>query len=184
VVLAAGLSSRSVPRNKLLDTTGGRPMVRRVVDTALTAGLDPVVVVTGHQAAEVTQALQGSGATVAHNPDFGAGMGGSIGVGIAALPADAAGAFILLADMPDVTAATLRVLIQAFNPDDGIDICVPVAQGRRGNPVLFGRAHFARLRAIRGDQGGKGVIAANSGRVHEVPVNDPGVLADYDTVPR
>lgn len=182
VVLAAGRSSRSAPRNKLLDAAGGRPMVRRVVDTAMSAGLDPVVAVTGHQAAEVEAALAGSGAAVARNPDFATGMGGSIGVGVRALPADAAAAFILLADMPDVTPVTLRLIAAAFDPDGGTDICVPVTQGRRGNPVLFGRRYFPALMSIMGDRGGKGVIAGNPARVREVPVDDPGVLADYDDV--
>ena len=182
VILAAGRSSRSAPVNKLLHEAGGAPMVRRVADVALAAGLDPVIAVTGHQAAAVKAALAGCGAAVADNPDYARGMGGSIGVGVRALPADVDGAFIVLADMPDVGAATYGVLVAAFDPDEGADICVPVSQGRRGNPVLFGRRHFPALMAIEGDRGGKAIIAANEDRIVEVPVDDPGVLADYDDV--
>ncbi|MBI3113561.1 MAG: NTP transferase domain-containing protein, partial [Rhodospirillales bacterium] len=108
------------------------------------------------------------------------GMGGSIGRGVAALP-PAAAAVILLGDMPEIVPATIRALIGAFAAA-GKDICVPVAEERRGNPVLFGRAHFEALGSIHGDRGGKGIVAANPSRVVEVAVTDPGVLADYDTL--
>ncbi|MCA1854289.1 MAG: NTP transferase domain-containing protein, partial [Beggiatoa sp.] len=48
VVLAAGLSSRMAPVNKLLISLGDRPVIWHVVQTALDAGLDPVTVVSGH----------------------------------------------------------------------------------------------------------------------------------------
>jgi len=183
IVLAAGQSSRARPKNKLLHTVGGKPMVRCVSETALAAGLDPVVVVTGFGAEKIRAALAGLDVAFVHNDDFARGMGGSIGRGVAALPPDAAAAVILLGDMPEIAPATIKALIGAFDAAAGKDICVPVAEGRRGNPVLFGRAHFGALGAIHGDRGGKGIVAANPSRVVEVAVADPGVLADYDTLP-
>ncbi|MBI2977451.1 MAG: NTP transferase domain-containing protein, partial [Rhodospirillales bacterium] len=59
IVLAAGQSSRARPKNKLLHAVGGKPMVRRVTETALAAGLDPVVVVTGFEAEKIRAALAG-----------------------------------------------------------------------------------------------------------------------------
>ena len=47
VVLAAGLSTR-MGRNKMLLQLGGRSLVRRAVEMALSARLDPVLVVVGH----------------------------------------------------------------------------------------------------------------------------------------
>lgn len=182
IVLAAGQSSRARPKNKLLHAVGGKPMVRRVTETALTAGLDPVIVVTGFEAEKIQAALAGLDVAFVHNDDFAHGMGGSIGHGVAALPPDAAAAVILLGDMPEIASATIKALIGAFAAA-GKDICVPVAEERRGNPVLFGRAHFGALGAIHGDRGGKGIVAANPSRVVEVTVADSGVLADYDTLP-
>ncbi len=183
VVLAAGRSSRARPANKLLAPVGGKPMVRRVAETALAARLAPVVVVTGFEAAKVEAALAGLAVAFAHNDDYAKGMGGSIGRGVAALPAEASACVILLGDMPEVTAATVAALAAAFDADAAKDICVPVAGGRRGNPVLFGRAHFAALKTIAGDRGGKDIVAAHPANVREVGVEDPGVFADYDTLP-
>jgi CTP:molybdopterin cytidylyltransferase MocA len=63
VVLAAGRSSRMGPQNKLLADLGGKPMVRRVVKTALASRARPVLVVTGHMAADVAAALRGTWAS-------------------------------------------------------------------------------------------------------------------------
>ncbi|MGB6969617.1 MAG: NTP transferase domain-containing protein, partial [Methyloceanibacter sp.] len=56
IVLAAGRSSRMAPRNKLLESIGGEPGVRRVAATVLASGVLPVAVVTGHDAARVAAA--------------------------------------------------------------------------------------------------------------------------------
>src|SRR5262245_21411766 len=63
IVLAAGRSSRMGPQNKLLADIAGKPMVRRVAETALASKARPVLVVTGHQAAEVVAALRGTWAS-------------------------------------------------------------------------------------------------------------------------
>ena len=59
IVLAAGRSTRMGAENKLLADIGGKPMVRRVVETALASQARPVLVVTGHMAADVGAALAG-----------------------------------------------------------------------------------------------------------------------------
>jgi len=46
IVLAAGRSTRMGAQNKLLADLGGKPMVRRVVETALASRARPVLVVT------------------------------------------------------------------------------------------------------------------------------------------
>ena len=63
----------------------------------------------------------------------------------------------------------------------GERICVPVHGGKRGNPVLWGAAHFPRLREMEGDVGAKGLFAELAPDVKEVAVDDPGVLLDIDT---
>ena len=63
VILAAGTSSR-MGRNKLLLQLEGRSVLRRAVDTALAAGLDPVLVVVGHQREQAEAELAGLRCTV------------------------------------------------------------------------------------------------------------------------
>ena len=179
IVLAAGQSKRAGPVNKLLSPIDGRVMVRTVVETLTSQPINPVIVVSGFEAPEVAAALSGCRVTFAHNPEFAEGMGGSIGCGITALPDGVDGALICLGDMPHVKADTISQLIGALR-DQGI--CVPVMGGRRGNPVLFAKSHFAALKSIDGDRGGKKVMDSNPDHVVEVAVDDGGIFIDHDKV--
>ncbi len=179
IVLAAGQSKRAGPVNKLLSPINGKVMVRTVVETLAALPIDPVVVVTGFEAPEIEAALSGCPVIFAHNPDYADGMGGSIGCGISALPEGVDGALICLGDMPHVNASTINGLIEALS-DKGIS--VPVMGGRQGNPVLFASSHFAALKSITGDKGGKKIMQANAGYVREVPVDDDGIFIDHDQI--
>lgn len=184
VLLAAGLSTRSRPRNKLLVPSPGdhaaRPMVRRSAEILLTSRARSVIVITGHEATEVKAALDGLDLTLVHNPDYTEGMASSIAVGIAALPDSVSGALIALADMPKLKTATVNALIDTFRDPLGRSICLPVHKGKQGNPVLFGRAYFPFLSALTGDRGGKTIVQANPDAVAEVAVADPGIHLDFD----
>ena len=60
IVLAAGQGTRmDSERAKVLHEVGGHPMVEHVVRSVVRAGIDIVVVVVGHQAAEVKAAVRG-----------------------------------------------------------------------------------------------------------------------------
>lgn len=178
VVLAAGLSRR-MGENKLLIEIDGRPLVVRAIDAAIATGLDPVIVVTGHEAEDIRAAIAGRSVTFAHNADFAAGMTGSVKTGIAAVPADCEGAMVFLGDMPDVEPAHIARLLDAFNGPTCI--CVPVRDKKRGHPVLFGRAHFAEILALAGDVGLNTMVRAYADAVLEIGMDDDGVLTDLDT---
>ncbi len=180
IVLAAGMSRRAGRRNKLLDDVGGRPMIAAVVTTVLASRAGPVIVVTGHQAALVRDALAGQPVEFVENADYRSGMAGSIGCGLGALPASATGVMICLGDMPEVAVATLDRLIEAASARTEDDILVPVEAGRRGNPVLFGRRWFAQLSRLDGDRGAKRVLDENPDWVTAVVVDDSGIFIDYD----
>jgi molybdenum cofactor cytidylyltransferase len=88
---------------------------------------------------------------------------------------------MVLGDMPLVPAATLNRLINAFDPTERRSICVPIFQGERGNPILWGRQHFGELENLKGDRGAKVLLVVNSDQVVEVPAGNEGVLTDFDT---
>ncbi|WP_439814142.1 NTP transferase domain-containing protein [Zavarzinia sp. CC-PAN008] len=180
VVLAAGRSSRMGGPNKLVADVHGSAMVARVVDAALASDAGPVLVVTGHQAESVRAALGDRPVTFVHNPHAAQGLSTSLKAGIAALPGDVDGAIVLLGDMPRVSAGHIDTLIAAFNPVEGRAICVATHNGKRGNPVLWGRDFFAAMAGIEGDVGAKHLIGANADLVCEVAL-DRAVLTDIDT---
>lgn len=181
LVMAAGRSSRMGPANKLLAEVDGQPMVRRAVEAALASAARPVIVVLGHDAHRVRAALRGCKVHFIDNPDFADGMSTSLRKGLAALPGAVDGAVILLGDMPRVDQPAIDRLIAAFNPIEGRSICVPVWNGKRGNPVLWARRYFSEMTAIAGDVGARHLIGEHGDQVAEVPMPDDATLIDIDT---
>jgi molybdenum cofactor cytidylyltransferase len=181
IVLAAGRSTRMGGPNKLLAEIGGRPLVRIVAEQALASRAAPVIVVTGHERAKVEAALAGLKVRLVHNPDYAAGLSTSLKAGLAALPPHVDGAIVCLGDMPQVTAALIDRLAEAFDPERGALVVVPTIEGKRGNPVVWSRRFFPDLMALEGDVGARHLIATYADVVAEVPVEDAAALTDVDT---
>jgi molybdenum cofactor cytidylyltransferase len=181
VVLAAGRSSRMGGPNKLLEMLHGKPLVRIVAEQALASHAKPVIVVTGHQGDSVRASLSGLDVTFATNADYAAGIASSVKAGIAAVPADAAGAVICLGDMPLVDAGLIDRLIDALAPDKGALIAVPAHEGRRGNPVAWSRRFFDELMTLEGDVGARHMIARHAEAVVEVEAEGQSAFLDIDT---
>ncbi len=181
IVLAAGRSRRMGEVNKLLAEIEGVPMVVRAVDAAVASGAAPVVVVTGHEDKRIRAALSGRPVRFVHNPDYAAGMSGSLKAGLAAIPDDAEGALVCLGDMPQVTAEHTTRLVETFEAQDEPAICVPTHDGKRGNPSLWHRDFFAEMREVGGDAGARHLMDEHPESVVEVAMPDPGILLDIDT---
>ncbi len=180
LVLAAGKSTR-MGSNKLLADLGGAPLIRRTVEAVISWPLEKVIVVTGHEADRIAATLAGLDITTAHNADYARGLATSLRRGLEAVPEDMDAVLVCLGDMPLVDSDTVRRLIAAFNPNDHRTICVPVHNGIRGNPVLWGRAHFAAMAALSGDRGAKALMEEFSGNVVGIETASDGVVLDADT---
>ena len=100
---------------------------------------------------------------------------------MAAADRRADGALVCLGDMPMVRPTTLDRLMTEFDREPNHVAWVPTADGRRGNPVLWHSRLFAALLALSGDAGGRLLLKQHAPQVREVPVEDPGVLEDFDT---
>lgn len=181
VVLAAGQSRRMGAANKLLEAVHGEAMVRRVVAHAQASQAADVVVVLGHQGERVRAALADTGVSFTDSPHFADGLSASLKAGIAAVPSASDGAVVLLGDMPGVTADHIDRLIAGFNPVEGRGICVPTTRGKRGNPVLWGRAFFDEIASLSGDVGARHLIGTHQDAVCEVPLEDDAIFVDVDT---
>lgn len=179
IVLAAGRSSRMGARNKLLEPIAGKSIVALVAEIALQSGAAPVIVVTGFEAPRIEAEMTGLDVVVARNAAFDEGLSSSLKAGLSALPPDCDGALILLGDMPAIDASVLGALTASFTGSDAI--CVPVHQGRRGNPVLWGRSYFAEMTRLTGDFGAKSLMTLHADRVTEVEVGSASIFADIDT---
>ncbi|TIS54947.1 MAG: 4-diphosphocytidyl-2C-methyl-D-erythritol kinase [Mesorhizobium sp.] len=180
VLLAAGRSSRMGGPNKLLALFDGKPLVRRTAERALGSKASRTVVVTGHQRERVRSALSGLDITFADNSDFADGLSSSLKAGIARVANDAAGAMIVLGDMPGVSSADLDRLIDAFRKSGGRSVVRASHDGRRGNPVLLPRSLFPAIAHLEGDTGARHLVEAEGLDVIDVEIGE-GAAVDVDT---
>lgn len=177
IILAAGQSTRFGSPKQLLDWRG-KPFVRQVAETALHAGLSPVVVVTGFHAAQVESALKGLAVMVVNNSNYAQGQSTSIRAGVKSLPYNAGAAVFLLADQPQMPSAVIRALTESHTQELAPIIAPLVLEEHRANPVLFDRATFADLLQLTGDIGGRAVFPKY--KVKYMPWHDDILLRDVD----
>lgn len=182
VVLAAGAGSR-FGGTKQLARLEGRPLVAHVVATAVEAGLEPVLVVVGHDAEAVTAAVGGT-ARIVVNPGHDEGQASSLRAAVGTLstgPED--GLVVLLADEPGVTVAAVEAVRAALV--DGAEVARAVYDDRPGHPVGLARSVWPDVLGVRGDEGARQLFDRLD--VTSVPITgsapvDVDTPADLDTL--
>jgi len=162
LVLAAG-AARRMGRPKQLLPLGGRALLQHVVDAAAASALGDVVIVLGHEADAIEAALRlPARARVVRNPDHAEGQSTSLRHGLAAAPADATAAAVLLGDQPGIGPAVIDAVLAGF-ATAGTAAVRPVwrgADGRAhpGHPVVLGRALWPAVAELRGDRGARALF--------------------------
>lgn len=179
ILLAAGSGSRfGTP--KALIVLDGQLLVERGVALLTAGGCQPVHVVLGAAADDIETAADLTGATTVRNPRWLRGMGSSLRLGLASLPANATAVVIALVDQPFVGVEAVRRLLRAHAR--GAAIAVAGYHGRPGNPVLLARSTWpAVAEAARGDVGARAYLRQRPEQVTVVPCEDTGTAADVDT---
>lgn len=179
LLFAAGASSRMGGRDKLMELIDGRPLLSRSATRAVATGLPVIVVLPPDRPARlaVTQAL-GLPHVIAEEARD--GMSASIRAGLGALPPDAPGALMLMADMPDLDTGDLLTLAARFADAGESEVIRAAAEdGSPGSPTLVPRRLFPALSALSGDQGGRAVLKSQPTRL--VPLAGRRALTDLDT---
>ena len=177
VVLAAGSSTR-MGRNKLFFELDGETLLRRIVLRAIDPGLDPVLVVVGHEGARARAELAGLPCTPVDNPEHALGVNRSLRTGISHVPERARAAVVMLADMPFVTSRMVATLVARYR--EGTTPLVISAYGDvNAPPMLYDRALFPELQRMEGEGCGRQVVRRH--RHEAVAVSwPPAALQDID----
>jgi len=183
VVPAAGLSSRmGGPLSKPLLPWGASTVIGTVVSTLLAAGIEDVIVVTGHQGEAIEAALAGRSVHCIHNPAYASGeMLASIQAGLAAADPGHQGALLALADQPQMQVAVVRQVLRAFDDSGGQALVIPSYAMRRGHPILLPRWLWNEVLAVPAGETLRTVIQRHATAIRYVEVDTPAVLADLDT---
>jgi molybdenum cofactor cytidylyltransferase len=180
ILLAAG-ESRRMGSAKALLPYQGQTFIARICNTFLSAGVDELIVVLGARVDELRQALpMHAKLRTVINTHYTLGQLSSLTVGIGALSSESEAVLVNLVDHPLIAAETMKTLITSFRAAP-LPILVASYRGKRGHPVLFSRQVYGEILAAPLDQGAKVVIRKDPARVREIPLDDPGILADIDT---
>lgn len=181
ILLAAGASRRMRGTDKLMQEVDGMPLIRRQA-ALLRSVCAPVIVALPVPPHPRHDALEGLDVLRCPVPEAGEGMNASLRTAAAALPGDAPGAMLLLADLPALTEADLNhVLEQADFTSETLIWRGATQDGRPGHPVIFAAPLFAALRALRGDGGARDVVRAAGARLQLVPLPEDRARRDLDT---
>lgn len=183
LVLAAGKSARMGRLKALLPAGPGDTFLSRIVRTFLSAGVDDVVVVVGHDGAQVAAASRCESLPVRFvlNPDYEQGQLSSLLAGLAVVDRPGVRACLLtLVDVPLVQVTTVRAVLDRYH-DTHAPVVRPVNAGRHGHPVLLDRSLFPLLRAADPATGAKPVVRSHVSAAGDVEVDDEGSFIDIDT---
>ena len=166
-------------RQKLLLPFGGKTIVERVVDEVMTAGIDGVVVVTGHDREGVEGVLGDRGVITAYNAEYAEGMLSSVRCGMKVAPETWLGYLICLGDQPLVKREVVAAVVAEFRAAPA-GIVVPAFEGRRGHPVAIAASYREEVLRDFDDVGLRGLLQRYAGAVREVSVATETVLTDMD----
>lgn len=181
VVLAAGASSR-MGQPKLLLPLDGQPVVTHVARAVVASTAHPIVVVVNQETGTRLTPHVPEPCRVVVNPDARAGMATSLRAGLAAAQVDApqlGGILVVLADQPLVRAAQLRRLVDHARIAPA-DLLASAYEGTRGTPVYFPRDYFAEIEALRGDEGGRSILARHVDALTLIGLGPSALALDLD----
>ncbi len=182
VLLAAGEGRRMGGVAKPLIRLQGVPLISRQLVALSGAGVDEVVVVTGHARHAVEEEVRSFVVTLAHNDAHADGQQSSVRVGLAALSGPFDAVVVMPADMPLIGASDLTELIGAFKKRPAGHIVVPVVNGQRGNPIVLGDQALARILASDTNLGCRHLIEREPELVHAYQTTNARFVTDLDTV--
>ena len=179
IILSAGESKRmGIPKQLL--PWGKSVILQQVIDNATASRLDKIVLVLGSHADDIVGKIKVSSKTrIVVNQNFKEGMSSSVICGVKNAPAAAEAYMLLLGDQPFISSEILNKLIDSYQTGHH-GIIIPVYNGKRGHPVIFGGKYTQELLAI-GDGGAKVVVDNHAQDILEVNVDSPEILTDIDT---
>jgi molybdenum cofactor cytidylyltransferase len=183
LVLAAGRSSRMGRAKASLPLADDETFLTRIVRTFLEAGVDDVVVVVGHEAEAIAAAFSSANLTArfVRNDDYDRGQLSSLVAGLNVVDRPGvAGALVTLVDVPLVTAATVRAVVDCYRRTHA-PVVRPTSGARHGHPLLIDRSLFGALRAADPESGAKPIVRAHASVEGDLPITDEGAFLDIDT---
>lgn len=182
IILAAGQSARMRGRDKLLEHIDGAPLLRLQTIKALAVATGPVIVALPPVPHPRHAALSGLDVEICEVRDAVEGMNASLRTAMKSLPEDAQSAMVLLGDLPDLTVDDLRQVANAVDLDSATWVWRGATDaGAPGHPIVFRSNLFAAFATLKGDSGGREVVAQAKGHIKLIPLPGTRARLDLDT---
>jgi molybdenum cofactor cytidylyltransferase len=183
ILLAAGASTRMGSLKQLLPVVG-MTLVERTLTSALESRLDRLVLVLGHRAHEIEQALGAVGRdprlSIIHNPHYREGISSSLVAGVDEIAHSHDHGMILLADMPFIDRRVIDLLVENY-----LNSQLPIGAVKVGehaaHPVVFRRDLFFELKSLTGDVGARFLLKKYSDQVCLIAPGSSYDNRDIDT---
>ena len=164
----------------------GATLIEHQVRSLLAAGVEHVVVVTGHDAERLKPKVDAiQGASWAHNPDYLQGKTTSLKTGVAALAQvlhrePVTDILLLNVDQPR-SAITVRTLLERHLASSNL-ITIPTHGGKGGHPIFISAGLLPELADIDEEsQGLKAVVRRHAAATERFEMDDPSLLWDLNT---
>ena len=179
IILAAGSASRFGSVKQLLHF-GNKTLIQHVIDEAVAAKADPVIVVTGAYADEVSKNINQK-VQIIFNEHWKDGMASGIVAGVTkavSLNNHIEKIIIAVCDQPFISADLFRQLYAKQN-ETRQPIIACAYDDTFGTPVLFTQKYYDALLSLHGDEGAKKILRSNPQDVATVSFSKGNI--DIDT---
>ena len=176
VITASGIPS-GMPDFDPTVTIGDTSIIKKMIITLQNAGVEPITIVTGHNAQSIEKHLSKMGVVFLRNDDYlNNDMFHSVQIGIDYLKSECSRIFVMPVDVPLFTSSSLLALMEG----NGTAIC-PVFDGKPGHPILLDSELYETILNYKGKDGLRGAVRSRGQELEYVCVNDEGILFELDT---
>ncbi len=183
IILAAGQSSRMQLGNKLLLKIKDKTILEKTLENICANNLSNIYLILGHQSNLIKEVIINKKIITIINKQYKKGISSSIGKGIQKIGKDIDGVMICLADMPKVDKNDYKEIINAFHNNYKNDkplIVAPEFNKKIGNPIIFSKYFFLKLKSLKGDKGAKSLLKDFNEYVLKKEVFNGTILEDID----
>lgn len=177
IILAAGFSSR-MGRFKPLLPLGDKTVIERVIAMLKAVGIQEILVVSGYNRESLSLIILREKVKEVFNPRFEEGMFTSIQAGVAALPYNLSGFFIVPVDCPLMPRGILVKMMKDFDPDR---FTVPCYRGKKGHPLLVPERFRWDILKHDGEGGLKAITDKDFNLMNRMETDFEGIVMDMDT---
>ena len=185
VLLAAGEGSRMGNIPKCLIQLDGQTLLQRQLIALTEAGVDEVVVVTGHHHLAVERELEAlkslNPMRVIRNAHTNEGQATSVRLGIETLGSDFDAVIMALSDQPFIDSHDIKALIATFKKRTAGEIILPMFDGQRGNPIMLSGSVMKTILASGAEMVCRNFMDQHPELVHQWQTQNDHYVVDVDT---